>query len=281
MSLDSIAAELTQERKSQSPYVRAVTLFEFEVAMLGKSFQQLIEGEDPELDRRSARLFAAIKLLEYLENKMQRENNILESLPLKILASNEDYCRLYDEVIVPAGGWHKIRHLRKAKEFDSTMRARRVEAKAVACIIDFSYRYARLEGEKTYKKQGGVTLARYVVGTSQSYGLTGSRSTIKSRWREYKYGSVFIYLLQKRQYPFLPPKVSFTGFADSLLQQVENIETLRKFFREYQHIVEIIATQRYEFPKLSLDLKCDLSPISIDQFPRDIVTAIRRAAYNG
>ncbi len=271
MSLDAFVTGLLRAEGSPS-YMRAVLLFEFQLALFHpKSFRELVEGMPPTGNRNHARLFAAIKLLEHIETQMQSKGEPLTLL--KRLAANEDYSRIFDEVIAPGGSWRKIRHLPAAKEFDADLRAREHQAKAVACIIDFSYRFARLREAKGYKGRGGVTLARHVVRTCASYGQKQSRSTMKTRWDEYRQASAFIYLLSSPQTPFSVPKVADVNFAVKLLQQIENKEGLRKFFSAYQEVTDVLKTRGYELPALSLDLGPRL-PRMVADFPRDVEAAI-------
>jgi len=265
MDLDSLVSELLNIGDQRPLYMRAISLFEFEVSLF-KTFQP-----------KSARLFAAIKLMEHLEQEMKMKHSRPNTL--KDLASNDEYCRIFDEVIGPTGGWRRIRRALSDREFDDDVGARIEEAKAVAEVIDFSYRFAILRKDKGYKRRGGVSLARYVVQTAPSYNSKMSRSTMKNRWREYGSSSAFIYLLLKNGYSFLPRRVSTIQFAAKLLQQIQDEQALRQFFCAYQHITNVLSGSGYMFPKLSLDLRSTFPQILITPFSEDIEAAIKSASH--
>src|SRR5260370_19406636 len=138
MDLDSLVSELLNIGDQRPLYMRAISLFEFEVSLLFR------RGRLP----KKARLFAAIKLMEQLEQEMKMNHSRPNTL--KDLASDDEYCRIFDEVIGPAGGWRRIRRALSDREFDDDVDARIKEAKAVAEVIDFSYRFAMLRRDKGY-----------------------------------------------------------------------------------------------------------------------------------
>jgi hypothetical protein len=249
--------------------MRAISLFEFEVSLFFGSFSKR--------PHKNARLFAAIKLMEHLEQEMKMTQST-SNLSLKDLASNDEYCRIFDEVIGPTGGWLRIRRMLKVKEFDADICARIDEAKAVAKVIDFSYRFANLRNHKGYKGRGGVSLARYVVRTAPSYYSKSSRSTMNTRWRNYGPASAFIYLLLENGYSFRPRRVATKQFAARLLQQTQDEQALRQFFCAYQHITKVLSASGYTFPKLSLNLGSSFPPIVITPFSEDVETAIKSSS---
>jgi hypothetical protein len=172
MSLNQIVELLIDESKSQ--YTRAITLFEFQTAVYRpKAFDHLIKANEvglraPTRILRTARIFAAIKILEEIEVDLsqKRADSVIS---LRDLAANEDYRSVFDDVIATNGGWTRIRHSQSARTFDESMAAKKKEAQAAAGIVDFSYRFFKNRASTQYpgrKNPGGVEAARYVVRIS-------------------------------------------------------------------------------------------------------------------
>jgi hypothetical protein len=122
MSLDQIVKLIVDDSGTVSPYLRAIRLFEFQVAIFNpNSFRKLVSAERndraPSQLLRTARIFAAIKFLEDIEAEL-RKGNADKAVSIKQLAENPDYQAIFDEVIAPNGGWSRIRHSVSAKRFD-------------------------------------------------------------------------------------------------------------------------------------------------------------------
>jgi hypothetical protein len=146
MSLESIVKILIGQEPS-ARYFRAITLFEFQVAMFDSNwFGQLVDSEGvvaakfPKLRR--ARVFAAVRILESIEADLKKDKGN-EDISISALAANENFRSIYDEVFARSGGTHLMRHSMSAKEFDEDLEVRRADALAVANMIDFSYRYSK------------------------------------------------------------------------------------------------------------------------------------------
>jgi hypothetical protein len=120
MSLNQIVELLIDESKSQ--YTRAITLFEFQTAVYRpNAFDHLIKANEvglraPTRILRTARIFAAIKILEEIEVDLsqKRADSVIS---LRDLAANEDYRSVFDDVIATNGGWTRIRHSQSARTF--------------------------------------------------------------------------------------------------------------------------------------------------------------------
>jgi hypothetical protein len=104
MNLQETAEILCQSDASHSPYVRAIKLFEFQVAIFAPDSQAL---------QLHARVFAAIKVLEHIENLAELENSASLAERLKLPGYSE-----VANVIFQAGGWRRIRSLWTTREFD-------------------------------------------------------------------------------------------------------------------------------------------------------------------
>jgi hypothetical protein len=265
MSLKQIVELMLDESKPR--YIRAITLFEFQTAVFRpKAFERLIEAKvglrAPTEILRTARIFAAIKILEKIETDL-RQKRADSIISLRDLAADEDYRSVFDDVIATNGGWTRIRHSQSARTFDDSMEARKEEAQAAAGIVDFSYRFLKSPASTQYpgrSNPGGVEAARYVVRISYEPQI-GKKTTIKSRWRKYQVPAVFVYLLLIQRFDLGPPRVGSKEFVEVLMRQVGDIAALRRYFSAYQIVRSALSKLGYKkFPPLDLDLGCSPQP---------------------
>ena len=189
LDLDETARILTQSDGGPSIYLRAILLFEFQICF----YWPKALSSEKSASRINARLFAALKLLEHLEQKIAA-NSKNEVISLKKLAANSDYAQIFDEIILRSGGSRRIQKMPRSKDFDEQLKYKKGEVLSVAKIVDFSYRFARLN-PKTRAK-GGITMSRSIVSTAPSYKYRKKISTLKTRWREYGPTAGFLYLLR-------------------------------------------------------------------------------------
>jgi len=282
MSLTRIINTIIDDSSAASPYLRAIRLFELQVAIFNpNSFHKLVstgkEDRAPSRLLQTARIFAAIKFLEEIEAKL-RKNVGGTAVSIRTLAENRDYQTIFDEVIAPNGGWPRIRHSVSARTFDKNIAARRAEAEAVAKFVDFSYRYAKDPIDAN--RRGGITTARYVVRTAPSYASNMKKSTSKSRWRKFGSTAIFLYLLLIQKYPLMPARVSSKNFSNDLLNQTTKIVGLHAFFRAYQEVCETLISRNYTFETLDLALNCDAPPSMITPFPQDVLEQFEKAKHS-
>jgi hypothetical protein len=265
MSLKHIVERLIDGSKSR--YSRAISLFEFQTAVYRpKAFKCLIatkgDARAPTEILRTARIFAAIKILEKIEADL-RQKRADSVISLRDLAADEDYRSIFDDVIATNGGWTRIRHSQSARTFDKSMKRREKKAQAAAGIVDFSYRFSKNLTGKEYpgkRNPGGVEAARYVVRTSYEPYI-GKKTTIKGRWRTYQVPAVFVYLLLNQGFDLGPPRVGSKEFVEVLLRQVGDIDALRKYFSAYQIVRSALSKLGYKkFPPLDLELGCSPPP---------------------
>jgi hypothetical protein len=274
MSLKQIVELLIDE--SQSLYIRAISLFEFQTAVYRpKAFEHLIEAQTglraPTKILRTARIHAAIKILEEIEAGLQKNSDSVTSI--QDCAANEDYQNIF-AVFAANGGFRRLRHSQSARTFDRNTMAKDKEAQVVANIVDFSYRYSKHRAGEQYpgrSNPGGVHAAQYVVRNAYPPAL--GESTIKSRWREYQLPAIFLYLLHYHRFDMRARRVSSRNFLAALLQQAGNIDELRRYFCAYQTVRAALLDRKYKlFPVLDLDLGC--SPqLEAAEFSPDISRA--------
>jgi hypothetical protein len=282
MSLDQIVKAIVDDADA-SPYLRAIRLYELQVAIFyPRSFRALIaatndaRGANKRL--RTARIYAGIKFLEHIEAEL-RGTLPTGNLSIRDLAQNRGYQEIFDSVIAANGGWSRIRHSISVKAFEKNISEQRVRASAVAKIIDFSYRFSGIHNPKGYL--GGVHTARHVVRTAISYDSRMSKTLIKNRWRYFKCTAPFLYLLLIQNFPLMPPRLFSKSFLKQLLEQAQNIEGLRNFFRAYQHVCDVLTSRQYSFERLTLNLYCDVPSMATAAFQSDVIAAFEKPKEEG
>jgi hypothetical protein len=193
-------------------------LFEFQTAIYRpKSFERLIEADvglcAPTEILRTARVFAAIRILEKIEVDLNHSKSIRDHL------ADETYYSIFDDVIASNGGRTRIRHSPSARNFDRALisKAKKAEAKAAANIVDYSYRFSKHLANAHYGKRKnprGVDAAKYVVRNSVK--LFASKSSMKNYWRRYQFSAIFLFLIFKQKFALKPPRVSSKKFLQKL-----------------------------------------------------------------
>jgi uncharacterized protein YcgL (UPF0745 family) len=121
----------------------------------------------------------------------------------------------------------------------------------------------------------GVNRAQYIARSA--YNKNMSKSTMKTRWKEYKRPAVFLYLLLKQQFALNPPALNKKYFVFRLLKQVDNVDEVTKYFRAYQMVREALVKQGgYEqMPALQMDLNCQDPQLATPEFSPEIVKAFK------
>jgi hypothetical protein len=268
MSIDlDETARILIHRTSESSYLRAIRLFEFQTYLLYPTAFSAEKETDVQI---SARLLATLKFLEHLEGKMLAASK-KETIAWSDLSKNRDYVQIFEKIFLRSGGWRAIRYIWDAKEFDEQLRLRQREARAAAKIVDFSYRFAMLKPND--RRKAGVNMARSIVCTGYRYrkGL----STLKSRWREYGKTAAFSYLILEQKFELKPPSVRSKNFSDILLSQVDDIDHLTEFFLAYRHLCEVLHSRGYRFPPVHSVEGTLVSPLVVDKLPEDVEKAIQ------
>ena len=265
LDLDETASILTDD--VESIYLRAIRLFEFQICLF---FPRALSTEKIDNRQANARLLAALKFLEDFEIAA-KDNK--KAVSLKKLAANSDYAEIFDKIILKTGGSRGIRSVAQSNEFDKQIKLRRRQAGVVTKLVDFSYRFARLNIKSRAK--GGVTMARSIISTAPSYKYKKKISTIKSRWREYGRTAGFLYLLAVQRFELIPCPVTSNSFTKRLLKQANDIAHIREFFQAYQHLCDILNARGYRFPTISSDIGKLSNLLPIGQFPKDVDDAIK------
>jgi hypothetical protein len=273
MNLDRLVTLLLNERNTHSLYLRAISLFEFQTAIFyPRSFSRLIaideDARAPTRTLRTACIFAAIKFLEDIQTKSCATTQ-QAAVSIRKLSEDQNYREIFDNVILKNGGWPRIRHSRSASSFDAAIDERRKQALPAAKIIDFSYRHSTHHPDSM--RAARITAAKYVVRTSSSYESKMAKATMYKWWTQYRPTAAFLYLLLIQEFPLMPAKVGSKKFCDNLLQQTNDVVTLRHFFCAYQKVSELLRARcGYEFDVLNQNLNCPSTPLKADPLFQDV-----------
>jgi hypothetical protein len=231
-----------------SVYVRAIKLFELQAYIFCPS----VIGRP-----RTARLFAAMKMLELIESEIQRKEG---RISIRSLAANDDYAEIYDTILMPSGGFARIRHLLKSKKFDEDLLSARRESRVVSKCVDFSYRYKPTAARGHVRP--GVTMAIYVVPRAQSFNVRRHRTVLKERWAKYRLTACFLFLIHELGFKFKPRPVSKNRFAAKLIEAASAIEELEKFFLAYSAVSLHLKEKGYSCSTIKIRGEVDITRLS-------------------
>ncbi len=158
MVLDDIARVVCQTDRKYPLYLRAITLFGFQVAILSPA--------DPARESK-ARVLAALKILESLEIAVGSDADLENRLELP------DYRDVLN-LLMREGGAKALRLAGTTREFWGDIDARLGEVKDVAGMVEFSHRFAEFRPPSSAAaKLAGSTMARVFCtqtgGSSDGY----------------------------------------------------------------------------------------------------------------
>ena len=270
IDLNETARALIQQN-SESSYIHAIRLFEFQICLFHPT--TLVSTKDTR-SQRSARLLAALKLLENHEAKILAagENR---TISWRALSNDPDCAEIFDKVILRSGGWREIRNIWRTKTFDEDLKARRDEARDAIKIVDFSYRFAVLRPDD--KRKAGATMARSIICSSPSYNYDQGLSTLKTRWREYGQTAALLYLIFAQKFDLMPRFIGSADFSERLLEQAADVGHLTLFFQAYRHLCEVLRNRGYRFPPIGVEGNLT-QPLLVEPFPADVEQAINNYA---
>jgi hypothetical protein len=204
MDVVDVAKVLYEPNTTQSVYLKAIKLFEFQVSIFAPNSEML---------QTDARILVAIRILEHIQKSYP---HVSDGATLTELLSLPGYGEIAD-IIFQSGGWRKIRQLWSGREFDEHLSIRRKEAKIVAELADFSYRFAKSMSNDSRK--GGSTMARACLRKVNNQKEGYSASTLKSRWSEYGSAAALQYILLIQKIGPKLLKLSEVKFVEQLVSQ--------------------------------------------------------------
>lgn len=262
------AVKLLTSDNNDEVFLKAVWIYEFQVALLYPKFLALGGPTDTSIrhqELRSARLLAAMALMDYLDRKE------IPGKPKKLQIARRDreFRRLYNRVIVPAGAWRSIKHTPASQDFHKLLETRKEAAYWAAKVVDCSYRHSKLN----LARKTSSTMARFIVWKSSHYNYGKSENTLQSQWTKYKASALFLYLQQYFGSEFSLPNVSGRGFAERLIKLAAKPHVLRSYFATYSAIRNHLSKFGFNFPDIvTVPGEINLPPAQ--HFPLDVLNLI-------
>jgi hypothetical protein len=239
MTLEETGRILCKPDVRYSEFERAILFFGLQVETLSPKQPKVASY---------ARLHAAMKILEYIENT----HGSSESARLTERLALPEYENILDQMLAREGGWQSIARAWTRRSLAKDIDVRWDEARDAARIIDFSYRFAQLI--KDDGRQGGVTMGRYFV--SKTYKI--SDGTLRARWREYGKTAVCVYLL--REVGLRPALLTSKKFVEQLLKQVADFDRLQRLFATYRDISKVLRFRGYKCDAVVIECLSKIKP---------------------
>jgi hypothetical protein len=258
MELVDVAKLVCEPDTTQSVYLKAIKLFEFQVSIFVPNSVAM---------QTDARVLVAIRILEHIQKSFPDVTKLTELLKLP------GYAEIAD-VVFQSGGWRCIRQLWSAKEFDEQLSIRRNEARIVAQLADFSYRFAKLMANDSRK--AGPTMARACLQEVNAKNKGYRASTLKNRRQEYGSAAALQYLLLIQKIGPLPVRLNKVTFVKRIISQTSDVDGLRRFFAAYRDVSKVLRPRGYNSPPLALGCLNDIKPeLPIKEFSEEMRKAIQ------
>jgi hypothetical protein len=259
--LVDVAGVLCETTTTQSVFLKAIRLFEFQVSIFAPNSQKL------QLD---ARVLVAIRILEHIQKSFP---NVSDEATLTELLRLPEYGDIVN-IVFQSGGWRRIRQLWGAREFDKQLAIMVEQAKVVARLAEFSYRFERLM--PTDPRKAGPAMARECLNEVRKKGGGYSTGTLKSRWSEYGSAAALQYVLLIQKIGPKLLKVNKVNFVEKLVSQTSDVDSLRNFFAAYRDVSKVLRPRGYDSPLLALDNLKKVKPeLPIREFSEKMRKAIQ------
>lgn len=230
MSIPKVVEILCAESSSICPFHRAINLFGFQAAILAPGHPGFV---------RNAHVLAAVKILQHIEQEIASTSDFYKNL------DDPRYRTVLPLVFSEGGAW-RLGQMGTMKDFWQQIVHRLREVSDIACLVEFSHRFAH-HGEQKPRQLGGITMATHFVEKAEKI----SEGTLKNRRRDYATHAVFQYLMLRYHRNFKPKKLIGKNFATRLLHQAADIASTRNFFADYAALKKCLAPRGYKFVDLS------------------------------
>jgi hypothetical protein len=262
MELVEVARNLCETTATKSVFLKAIELIEFQVSIFAPDSQRL------QLD---ARVLVAIRILEHIQKSFP---DVSDEATLTELLRLPEYGDIVN-IVFQSGGWRRIRQLWSAREFDEQLAIRVDEAKAVARLADFSYRFAK--SMPNGSRKAGPTMARKCLNEFNKRKGGYSTGTLKNRWSEYGSAAALQYVLLIQKIGPKLLKVNKVNFVEKLISQTLEVDSLRNFFAAYRDVSKVLRPRGYDSPLLALNELNDVKPeLPVKEFSKKMREIIQQ-----
>jgi hypothetical protein len=237
--------------------VRALDLYELHISLF------LFKRNDQNL----AHKYCAMFLLDYIE-----ECDGVQKGDLAQAAKLKDYCELFDELMCEEG-WIGLCKLGSRFGLDSKLQHGIQNFRSLAYAVDLVCRSAQEGRHLSLECAEHVSRSRFKKAEPSGGRVAKSPARINEE-------AVLIYLLLTRCADLLPPALKKDSFAENLLPQVRDIDSLQKLFSGYNRVLALLRTVGQQVGRPLL-LKGDKAETSILWKPLDVETKKLIDRYSG
>lgn len=274
---------------NNSLYLRAIRLYEFQVAVLfGQKLNERQRQKKEFPDRwlavssdllASACVCSAMKLLWYIhKTQLIGGNSQLD------LLDDPDARDVLGRVLRTPAGLKKIATGHRPRVLDIKLRNRRRRQRRYAPLYDVSLRWEIIEGSKL---EGGWSTAERIfdqkAGTDAHETIRRIYKGLRGRSTAYKYKDKgdfiagFIWLRHFHGGVFRPREVEKASFARKLLAEANDVDSLRRVFGQYEFVKVRLEERGYELLTLDLAQPVPLIEVPILPLSDELLDAIESA----
>lgn len=265
-------------KESESKYVRAVRLFELQVAMVacrGSGDADVGSAFTINVDRniiRAARIHASLKMLQHAIDDDEGS--------FAALLKDPDVQKLLKRFLTQNGDLNRTRYAMRAPKLKNKIGALERICKDVAKLAHFSCRF-ELSETMDRRRKGGVTSALNVITDTANKDFRANRSFSSLKADAKRYEPVFglLYLGYIEGLDIRPLNIRGNNFAEKLLKGLDSERGPLAIARRYSDVRARLTAQNYLIPSLDVGQIAQHS-ITYPALPEDIVEIIRRKSLN-
>ena len=305
--VEDVVALLAHMRREAFEGERAIRLFQFRIWIL-------FPGSNEAKAVKWAELIAAAKFLDRAEEDYfaeeeearQRRADDRASLDLThkppqtltmidgLKKDNNAYRQIYDRLIGRRGGSLALLDAPPPAHFDYAIQTRIDDLPIISNLIDYRLRYIQhgSGNQKVTADPNGANhnhaLFFYWWPTRQVKSGRGKTSpnksvspkTMRKWWNKFERSALFIYLLQKHDFPQLPMDTDDDSFVDDLLRESNDTSELLRFLGAYAFLVETFMKAKSDLFYVSVPNSIPRIPISTPPFSKAELETISRYDKN-
>jgi hypothetical protein len=182
---------------------------------------------------------------------------------LQALSQLPEYRAIFTEFISSGGGWSRLLFTTPGSDvFDKRLKQRTDLAPTIADLIE--YRLRASIHPPPGPDRSKITHAIFFRWWSNKRLYTAR--TLFARWQRLRRTAVFIYLVQRRGFPFKPPAVDSDSFLKHLIHPAMSKVQLKKFFSEYAFVTDVIGDDNfYDLPERVIPARFEVKPFSHEE----------------
>jgi hypothetical protein len=182
---------------------------------------------------------------------------------LQTLSQLPEYRAIFTEFISSGGGWSRLLFTTPGPaEFDKRIKRRTNQAPTIAELIEYRLR-ASVHPPLAGLDRSKITHAIFFRWWPNKKLVTAR--TLFARWQRLSRSAAFIYLVQRRRFPFKPPSVEDDFLKHLIHPKVSGVK-LKRFFSEYEFISDQLGDDNfYSLPIVVKPVRLEVRPFSDDE----------------